>query len=69
MIALGQHSAILQQWRAVGRWLDFEEILQQWRAVGNTVFDLTGPKFETQISRSRNERVTARPTGRPVKNV
>ena len=38
-------------------------MLQQWRAVGNTVFDLTGPRYEPQASRSRDERVTARPTG------
>ena len=37
---------------------------QRWRAVGNTVSDLTGPRFEPQTSRSREERVTARPTGR-----
>ena len=37
---------------------------QRWRAVGNTVFDLTGPRFEPQTSRSRDERVTVRPTGR-----
>ena len=37
----------------------FEEMLQKWRAVGNTVPDLTGPKFEPQTSRSRDERVTA----------
>ena len=42
----------------------FEEMSQQWRAVGNTVSDLTGPRFEPQTSRSRDERVTARPTGR-----
>ena len=42
----------------------FEEMLQRWRVVGNTVSDLTGPKFEPQTYRSRNERVTARPTGR-----
>ena len=34
---------------------------QRWLAVGNTVFNLTGPRFEPQISRSRDERVTARP--------
>ena len=34
---------------------------QQWLAVGSTVFDLTGPRFEPQTSRSRDERVTARP--------
>ena len=42
----------------------FEEMLQRWRAVGNTVSDLTGPRFEPQTSRSRDECVTARPTGR-----
>ena len=30
------------------------------------VSDLTGPRFEPQTSRSRDERVTARPTGRLV---
>ena len=29
-----------------------------------TSLDLTGPRFEPQTSRSRDERVTARPTGR-----
>ena len=37
---------------------------QGWRAVGNTVLDLTGPTFEPQTFRFRDERVTARPTGR-----
>ena len=41
----------------------FEEMSQRWRAVGNTVFDLTGPRYEPQTSRSRDERVTARPMG------
>ena len=40
----------------------FKEMLQRWRAVGNTVSNFTGPKFEPQTSRSRDERVTARPT-------
>ena len=40
------------------------EMLQRWRAVGNTVSDLTGPRFEPQIFRFKDERVTARPTGR-----
>ena len=31
--------------------------------------DLIGPRFEAQTSRSRDERVTARPTGRWVKPV
>ena len=42
----------------------FEEMSQRWRVVGNTVFDLTGPRFEPQISRSRDEGVTARSSGR-----
>ena len=42
----------------------FEEMSQRWRAVGNTVSNLTGSRFEPQTSRSRDERVTARPTGR-----
>ena len=42
----------------------FEEMLQWWRVVGNFVSDLTGPRFEPQAFRSRDERVTARPTGR-----
>ena len=41
----------------------FENMLQRWQAVGNTVSDLTGPRFEPQTSRSRDEDVTARPTG------
>ena len=41
-----------------------EEMLQQCRAVGNTVSDFTGLTFEHQTSRSRDERVTARPTVR-----
>ena len=40
----------------------FEEMSQRWRTVGDTVFDLTGPRFEPYTSRSRDERVTARPT-------
>ena len=45
----------------------FEEMSQRWRVVGNTVSDLTGPRFEPQTSRSRDERVTAQPTGRSAK--
>ena len=41
-----------------------EEMPQRYGVVGNTVSDLTGPRFEPQTSRSRDERVTARPTGR-----
>ena len=37
-------------------------MLHRWRAVGNTVSDLTGTRFEPQISRSRDEHVTARLT-------
>ena len=36
-----------------------EEMLQQWQAVDSTVFDLTGPRFELQISSSRDESVIA----------
>ena len=48
----------------LGNTAPFEEMSQRWRAVGNTVSDSTGPRFELQTSRSRDERVTARPTGR-----
>ena len=58
----GPNSASLRS----GNTAPFEEISQQWRAVGNTVSDLTGPRFEPQTSRSRHERVIARPTGRSV---
>ena len=47
----------------LGNIAPFEEMPQRWRAVGNTVSDLTSPRFEPQTSCSRNERVTARPTG------
>ena len=40
----------------------FEEMSQRWRAVGNTMSNLTGPRFDPQTSRFRDERVTARPT-------
>ena len=36
-----------------GNTAPFETLSQRWRAVGNTVFDLTGPRFESQTSRSR----------------
>ena len=49
-----------------GNTAPFEEMSQRWRAVGNTVSDLTGPRFEPQTSRSRDERVTARPSGRLI---
>ena len=45
-----------------GNTASFEEMSQRWRAVNNTVSDLTGSRFEPQTSRSRDERVTARPT-------
>ena len=52
-----------------GNTASFEKMSQRWRAVGNIVSDLTGPRFEPQTSRSRYERVTARPTGRWKKKV
>ena len=65
---------MLQRWRVVdntvpdlrlaGHTAPFEEMLQRWRVVGNTVHDLTGPKFKHQTSRSKDEGVTTRPTGR-----
>ena len=42
----------------------FEEMSQRWRVVGNTLSELTDPRFEPQTSRSRDESVTDRPTGR-----
>ena len=40
----------------------FEEMSQRRRAAGDTASDLIGPNFETQASRSRDERVTAQLT-------
>ena len=47
-----------------GNTVPFEEMLQRWQSVGNTASNLTGPRFESKASRSRNERVTAGPIGR-----
>ena len=44
--------------------VSFEEMSQRWRVFGNSVSDLTSQRFEPQTSRSREERVTARLTGR-----
>ena len=44
----------------------FKEMSQRWRAIGNTVSDLTGPRFEPRTSRSRDKRITARPTNRSI---
>ena len=55
----GAHPRLLRP----GNSAPFKEILQRWRVVGNTVSDLTGPRFEPQTSRSRDEHVTALPTG------
>ena len=41
-----------------GNTAPLKEILPRWRALGNTVSDLTGRRFERQISRSKDERVT-----------
>ena len=48
---------------SVGNTAPFQDMLQRWRAVGKTVSDLTGPRLEPPTSRSRDERITARPTG------
>ena len=44
-----------------GNTASFEEMLQRCQAIGNTVSDLTGPRFEPQPSRSRDEHVTTWP--------
>ena len=41
-------------------------MLQRWRAAGYTASDSTGPRFQPQTYRSRNKRVTARPTCRLI---
>ena len=46
-----------------GNTAPFEEMTQRWRAVGNTLFDLTGPRFEPRTSCSRDKPVTAQPSG------
>ena len=48
---------------AQGNTASFEQMSQWWRTVGNTVFNLIGRRFESQTSRSSDERVTAQPTG------
>ena len=66
MLAVKRVSSLRAHLRviAAGNTAPFEEMLQRWQAVGNTVFDLTGPGFQPQSSRSRDERVTTRPAGR-----
>ena len=49
-----------------GNTASFKEMLQRWQVIGNPVSDLTGPRFEPQISCFRDERVTARPTDRKI---
>ena len=44
----------------------FEEMLQQWPAVGRFELQISDLRFEFEISRSRDERVTARPTNRII---
>ena len=44
----------------------FRKMSQRWLVVGKTESDLTDPRFEPQISRSRDESITAWPTGRSV---
>ena len=47
-----------------GNTASFEEMSARWRSVGNIVSDLTDRRFELQTSRFKDERVTARPSGR-----
>ena len=56
----GPISALLRPEKAA----PFIEMSQRRRAVGNGVSDLTTLKIERHTSRSRDERVTARTTGR-----
>ena len=49
---------------AIGSSASSEEISQRRQAVSKTVSDLTGPRFEPWIFRSRDKRDIARPTGR-----
>ena len=44
-----------------------KELFLRNAAIGNTVSDLTGARFELQISRWRGKHVTAWPTGVVVK--
>ena len=44
----------------------FKDKSQQCRIVGNTVFNLTGPRFVSQTSRSTDKHATARPTVRCI---
>ena len=46
---------------ASGQLSFFRRNVARWRTVGNTVFDLTGPRFEPQTSCSRDEGVSPRP--------
>ena len=45
-----------------GSIVPFEKMFQRWQHCVR--FDLPGPRFEARTSRSRDERVTAPPTGR-----
>ena len=47
----------------LGNIAHFEEMFQRWQAVGNIV-EFNRPRIEPLTYRSRDERVTARPTGR-----
>ena len=48
----------------MGNTVPFEKMLQRWRVVDNTVSSLNCPRFEPLTSRSIDEHVTTRPTGR-----
>ena len=51
---------------APGSTASFEGMSQRRQVVGNTVSDLTGSRFEPRTSRSRDKRITARPTNRSI---
>ena len=46
-----------------GNTAPFEKISQRWQAVGNTLFDMTGLRFEPHASRYRDNCAITRPTG------
>ena len=61
--ACSQFMGLISATLRPGNTAPFEEMSQRGQAVGNNVYDLTGLRFEPQTSRSKDERVTASPTG------
>ena len=59
--ACNEYAGAISASLRLGNTSPFKEMLQQRQAVGNTASDLTGPRFEPQTFRSREERDTYRP--------